>query len=835
MIPTLALLTETFRTVPPSCPKGPPQDVVQVRFPDGRALIVPAVLSDGEVWIPSQTVPKTPGSRPPPPADVHPTPPIQPCILDGEAYSTLSEIASQSGRTLHYDSATVSIQVGAPLGVTSAEEPPPSPNAFHPETRLERSQITNPPPVTARAENVPASHLTGGGVLQTSFQASLTGQKLTTSIQGRLSAALRGGEITVTLPPLLQENGRITGNRTPNRARITYSRLLPSGPIRSLYIGTQISGLLRPITVSGLSLSTDPVLDPPTFSFQPHLDHLNLPPGTRYLVRLQDQILWNGILDPTERIPAIPVPPGARAINIEITLPDGTQRNERVSLITPSHIIPPGTVQLSARAGRCLDTALCRSAGSSSLEIGIHPWMSLQVGTEWREDTRSPNLLPFLGFHAFHPPTGWSVTTLAATDASIDTEILYSGLGTLSGSSLWFRNRSSSNETNRSLNTRIQHRTTSWLPSWSLLSSYTRTRTTDPNAPRTNTLQNSTQWSQRVEVGSPSRRIYAEYQHTSTNLQTTNFGLYTSLKTRTPTLPLLSLSTGAHQPSTGPARIYLDVTGSTRTHQVGLNVSSTAKGREPQLSLSFTGILGATRQGFRTHVNSTDPPTTEWNLDATLARDHAFHWRTISPLQSGGTGIQGRLYQDRNGNGNYDPEDSPVSDLTLWIDGRRVQTDAQGRYQTWGLSPYLPLLIRIDTTSLWSRQITSATGQTLLRPAPSSFTTLDFPLTQAREVIGNVSAVFSADVAGIPFLIKTSRLRHGPPISGTTYRDGGIYLPALPVGNYTLTLDPEVLQQRGFATAPVVFQVPAGSGPVQIPEIVLVPPTGSAHPEVHED
>ncbi|MCA9722648.1 MAG: hypothetical protein KC489_09660, partial [Gemmatimonadetes bacterium] len=62
-------------------------------------------------------------------------------------------------------------------------------------------------------------------------------------------------------------------------------------------------------------------------------------------------------------------------------------------------------------------------------------------------------------------------------------------------------------------------------------------------------------------------------------------------------------------------------------------------------------------------------------------------------------GVTGIVWVDTDGDGVMDPDEEPAPGVRLEIGARSVITDREGRYETFGFAPYLPIRMSIDSMS----------------------------------------------------------------------------------------------------------------------------------------
>lgn len=194
------------------------------------------------------------------------------------------------------------------------------------------------------------------------------------------------------------------------------------------------------------------------------------------------------------------------------------------------------------------------------------------------------------------------------------------------------------------------------------------------------------------------------------------------------------------------------------------------------------------------------------------------------PFQSlGRSGIQGRVFHDRNGNGVADEGETPAAGVDVLVQGERLTTGPDGGFRTWEVRPYEVASVTVDSLSIDPSWV-PAPRQLLLRPSPNVFNGVVLPLHPTREVVGRVTLggaeprplggvrVEVVDASGT--VVATQR----------TFSDGVFYLQRVPPGRYTVRVAEASAGALGGAAPAVEVVVGAGSdAPVEVPPLVIQP------------
>lgn len=175
------------------------------------------------------------------------------------------------------------------------------------------------------------------------------------------------------------------------------------------------------------------------------------------------------------------------------------------------------------------------------------------------------------------------------------------------------------------------------------------------------------------------------------------------------------------------------------------------------------------------------------------------------PGPAAGGSVLFEAFLDRNGNGIFDGDDTPVPNVTLEGAERKAVTGPNGRAFVTGLgsAPSARLLVGLDNVDNTSVQAPPATVQ--FSPRGGSFTTVRYPMKPTGEVMIRVLLVRDkTESVGL----SAARLRlvgdNGFVAEASSEFDGSTLFPNLPVGVYKVELDPDQAQRlRMHLIAPV--------------------------------
>ena len=146
------------------------------------------------------------------------------------------------------------------------------------------------------------------------------------------------------------------------------------------------------------------------------------------------------------------------------------------------------------------------------------------------------------------------------------------------------------------------------------------------------------------------------------------------------------------------------------------------------------------------------------------------------------------VFDDRNADGIRQP-DEPVEkevELTAGLSGRGKPTDANGRTVIGGLTPFVPVLIGIDASSLPDPFVQPANSGIVVTPRPGVPIAIELPLVSAGEISGTLLREGGKTLSGIDIelidksgrVIKTTRSEY----------DGFFLFESIPYGTYRMRI-----------------------------------------------
>jgi hypothetical protein len=148
------------------------------------------------------------------------------------------------------------------------------------------------------------------------------------------------------------------------------------------------------------------------------------------------------------------------------------------------------------------------------------------------------------------------------------------------------------------------------------------------------------------------------------------------------------------------------------------------------------------------------------------------------------------VFQDQNADGIRQPNE-PLEksvELTAGLSGRGDPTDVKGRTFIGGLTPYVPVLIGIDASSLPDPFVQPATSGVVVTPRPGVPLVIELPLVSAGEISGTLLREGGRLLNGVDIelidkngrVVKTTRSEY----------DGFFLFESVPYGAYKLRISP---------------------------------------------
>lgn len=175
------------------------------------------------------------------------------------------------------------------------------------------------------------------------------------------------------------------------------------------------------------------------------------------------------------------------------------------------------------------------------------------------------------------------------------------------------------------------------------------------------------------------------------------------------------------------------------------------------------------------------------------------------------SGLAGQVFLDENANGRRDDGEPPIPGVRVLIGTQSATADSNGAYHAWDLTPFEPVLVRVDSLSLDSPLLVPAFGSVSVQPGPNRFRALDVPITRAGVLEGKVVRDGGRGVGGVTLVVTHQRT--GTVRRVVTFTDGDFYLLGVTVGEYDLRVDQRSLDALAMTAEPFPFTLaPSAAG-----------------------
>ena len=193
------------------------------------------------------------------------------------------------------------------------------------------------------------------------------------------------------------------------------------------------------------------------------------------------------------------------------------------------------------------------------------------------------------------------------------------------------------------------------------------------------------------------------------------------------------------------------------------------------------------------------------NVHGTIGYDNANENIFTTKRQSVGTGgVAFRMFQDENGNGKYDKDETIVDDIDLKFNQNvQMERNDEGILIASELSPYREYNIEINPLSGKNPFLQPKFQKFGLVTDPNQIKLVEIPFYFSQEVYGNVVAV--KDGAEIPLpSVKIHIYSHENEQEKiiTSFNDGTLYYLGLLPGDYTAYVDSAMVEMLGAETIP---------------------------------
>jgi hypothetical protein len=665
---------------------------------------------------------------------------------------------------------------------------------------------------------------TGFGVAEWSVGGPMTPLAAPTSVDTRLGMGVYGGMLKTHLVFAFPSS---PGANAATDVEASFLRVFPEGRwLKQLQVGDIVSDGAEARAIRGLTFTNAPFIRDLEYGQVPF--SRPLPEGWEYEVYEGDRLV--GFSDGTSRAPmTVPLRYGTTPLRVRLYGPAGEVTESAVTYVIPVEQLQAGEWQYGAGAGRCaLDQ--CDALWYGDVRHGFGRRLTMQLGVDGLRDSANAERHVY-GAASVVPAAGWALGVQARERAYLRGTITHEGddpvIGTLSGglnaagqggigapitdAGVWFVSSS----------LRLMH----LLPRQgdrgvSVGGRYERDRA--GLGERWDVSLTTPVRRGLLEVGlqsDPATELSPDSAHAPLVRIAPSISLDARRLHRLG-VPILRVEGGFQ----GVRLVQWESALSLQSGFGFANVSLRKLHGLPgtQLVVGGTIVTGAARVLTRLTSRS-------GHADGGYSATGAVAFgsvRRATPLAYGGlgySGVEGRVFQDLDGDGAFSDGDRTVAGAVIRLGGLQVTTDSGGRYSSWSATPYERIEVQLDTLSLQDPSWVPAVASHALRPSPQQFSNVTFPLVHTRELLGRLVADSTMPApAGVSLELRDSTT--GALYRTRTFGDGGFYVSRMRPGRYTLTVSASSLVVLGAEQPVTVVVVPAdGDEAIEIAPIPLHP------------
>lgn len=169
------------------------------------------------------------------------------------------------------------------------------------------------------------------------------------------------------------------------------------------------------------------------------------------------------------------------------------------------------------------------------------------------------------------------------------------------------------------------------------------------------------------------------------------------------------------------------------------------------------------------------------------------------------SGVSGRVFVDRNGNGRPEIDEEGVFGVRVVVGSQVARTDSLGRFRVWDIPAFEPVQVEIDSLSLDNPLYVPAITTASVAPPPNAVRELNLPLVPGTILEGRVVRGPERRPVGSLTLNLIDRAR-GRRRQIATFVDGSFYVMGVRPGEYDLEVDPRDLAARRLRGRPLRIQ-----------------------------
>lgn len=574
-------------------------------------------------------------------------------------------------------------------------------------------------------------------------------------------------------------------------------------------VGSVSSGGLVPRRLVGGMITNEPYLQPTHFSATAIAPVV--PSGWDYEVYQGDHLV--GVSDGTgpDDIQAA-VRYGHTPVRVKLLGPAGQEVVEDLLFVVNPRQVPAGRLRYEVAAGACRDTG-CSSHAAADVRYGVDDRLTLGAGAE-RLDLGGAGEAG-LGYHlsaVARPLTNLSTDVKIRPGSFLQAGAQYRASDGTSATASYLRHGADEIAGGvPSWQGRLSVSGSTWLPGGRRgVSAHLFLRGDDPSRVEA--------WRAGVSTTVGRSFVTADVESGLQATEMLTLSTYTPLRRGGSVLRDLAINAAfavsASRAETLETGLSFRPTLASSL-QAGIRLRA---GEAPRFSLSFTTRASAAFAQARTVAS--ERSSASMSLDGGVALGASEGAAFFNLPGTGQAGVGGRVFLDLNGNGRLDDGEPGAAGVPVTVGGHRQETKSDGSFRSWGLRPYEPALVQVDSLSL-DFHLKPAEAEIVVRPSPNRFETVDVPLVRTREVTGRVRGGGSGPVGGV--MVEVVDEAGQVIVAGRTFSDGEIYLQRVPVGSYTLRVADSSLRALGASGSEAPVVVPAeGDDVVDAPALDVV-------------
>jgi hypothetical protein len=581
--------------------------------------------------------------------------------------------------------------------------------------------------------------------------------------------------------------------------------------LRRVELGSVLSGGTIARRMVGGTLTNEPYTQPRYFgdaSIMPAV-----PAGWEYEVYQGGNLVGFSGADSREEIKA-PLNYGNTPVTVRLIGPAGQEVTEDLLYVVNPRQVPAGSLRYDVGAGACRD-ARCESYGYGEVRYGVLPWLTLGGGADrLAPDDGADADVRVVGSAVVRPLSNLTADVQLQPGAFLQggARLLTSATGNLAATYTWNRPRESGMAFS-GWQGQLSGSTLLPLPGG-------RRTVTGRLFLRGQARDEVASW--RASVAAPLGRsfVMADYEAGLQMERMFTLRTFTPLPIRRSWLRDLavhaSVSANRHRAELFEAGASFRPVpwGST---QAGLRLRH---GSPPQVTLGF---VTRSRAGFaQSRAIAGERSSLSLSMDGGVALQEGPAELMILPSQGiGQSGVHGVVFHDLNGDGIRDPDEPAAAGVSVSVQGRRAETDAEGRYRLWEIQPYDAVVVGVDSLTLdfgW----TPSPRQVVVRPSPNIFNRVDLPVVRTREVTGSVEGPARRALAGVS--VEVVDADGAIVVTGRTFSDGEFYFQSVPPGTFLVRVADSSARALGLCGTGVEVTLSAdGDEVLGVPTLRLRP------------